>query len=75
MAVVTIVTSTDDDGSTDTRGTQKMMGVNYLEFAVGLGTCGSFIYSRLSTNHLGKLTIGKSTVRNVNELDWHVSTR
>ena len=52
-----------------------MTGVNCIEFAVGLGTRGSFIYSRLSTNHLGKLTIGKSTVRNVNELDWHVSTR
>ena len=53
-----------------------MTGVNYIEFAaVGLGTRSSFIYSRLSTNHLGKLTTGKSTVRNVNELDRHVSTR
>ena len=75
MAVETVVTSSDDDGSTDTRGTQKMTGVNYIEFAPGLGTRGSFIYSRLSTNHLGKLTIGKSTVRNVNELGRHVSTR
>ena len=53
----------------------KKTGVNYIEFAPGLGTRGSFIYSRLSTNHLGKLTIGKSTVRNVNELDMYVSTR
>ena len=50
-----------------------MMGVNYIEFTVG--TCGGFIYSRLSTNQLVKLTIGKLTVRSVNELDMYVSTR
>ena len=50
-----------------------MTGVNYVEFALGLGTNGSFIYSKpILTN---KLTISKSTVRNVNELDRHVSTR
>ena len=38
----------------------KKTGVNCIEFTVGLGTCGGFIYSRLSTNYLGKLTIGKS---------------
>ena len=45
-----------------------MTGVNYVEFALGLGTNGSLIYSRPITNHLGKLTISKLTVRNVNEL-------
>ena len=53
----------------------KKMGVNCIEFTVGLSTCGSFIYSKLSTNQLGKLTIGKSTVRNVSELDMYVSMR
>ena len=53
----------------------KMTGVNCIEFTVGLCTRGSFIYSRLSTNQLGKLTIGKLTVRNVDELDMYVSTR
>ena len=52
-----------------------MTGVNYVEFAVGLRTRGSFIYFGLSTNQLSKLTIGKSTVRNVNELDRYGSTR
>jgi len=52
-----------------------MTGVNCIEFALGLGTCGSLIYSRLRTSHLGKLTIGKGTVRNMNELNRHVSTR
>ena len=52
-----------------------MTGVNYVEFALGLGTGGSLIYSKPRTSQLGKLTIGKSTVRNVNELDTDVSTR
>ena len=44
-----------------------MTRVNYIEFAPGLGTCGSLIYTRPRTSHLGKLTIGKTTVRNVYE--------
>jgi hypothetical protein len=34
VAVVTVVTGSDDDGSNDTRGTQKMTGVNCIEFAL-----------------------------------------
>jgi hypothetical protein len=55
VAVVTVVTGSDDDGSTDTERERnsEMTGVNYLEFTVGLGTCGSLIYSRPRTNQLG----------------------
>jgi len=49
VAVVTVVTGSDDDGSTDTREELKMTGVNCLEFTVGLGTCGSLIYSKPRT--------------------------
>ena len=34
VAVVTVVTGSDDDGSTDTREELKMTGVNCLEFTV-----------------------------------------
>jgi len=83
VAEVTVVTVSDDDGNADTkrnsRGTQRRVrrrGSTMLEFAVGLGTSGTLIYSKPITSHLGKLTItiGKATVRNVDELD-NVSTR
>ena len=34
VAVVTVVTGSDDDGSTDTREELKMTGVNCLEFTM-----------------------------------------
>ena len=36
-----------------------MTGVNCLEFTVGLGTCGSLIYSKPRTSQVGKRSLGK----------------
>ena len=62
---MTVVTGSDDDDTEEL----KMTGVNCLEFTVGLGTCGSLIYSKPRTTQLGNLTIGKATVRSVCELN------
>jgi len=45
-----------------------MTGVNCLEFTVGLGTCGSLIYSKPRTSQVGKRSLGKYAIRNVFEL-------